>query len=339
MARYSKKKWAGGRISVADDGTRTFHIYKMRGGRRHSVSTRCTDEGAALKEYERWQLDPDGYSPRGGGSQLRVDAASVDAFVADGKGRGNSEGRLWRRRQVMEWWAERLTGDLRALTVERVYKLAEGAPDGERKKSVLKTYLRWLQQTGRTERNLGEGVRVVQAQPAQFKKSKVIQLGQHRKVVARLEQKYADLCVILAGTGWHLEELGRFIEAGDIKYPGARPDFPASRSGYVLVTPRHKSGDIHRTEVSEKVEEAAFRAKELGWWNRIVLHRKVKEACKDTKTAPYSPSWYRHSVATWAIEKGADPAAVSAFLGHRHPSTVKRFYATHAVVPGVPTME
>jgi len=37
-------------------------------------------------------------------------------------------------------------------------------------------------------------------------------------------------------------------------------------------------------------------------------------------------------VATWAIERGDDPAAVAAFLGHKSPATTRRFYATLAVV-------
>ena len=53
---------------------------------------------------------------------------------------------------------------------------------------------------------------------------------------------------------------------------------------------------------------------------------------------PFSPGQYRHSVATWAVEAGADPAAVAAFLGHKSPATTKRFYATLAVCPKIPTL-
>ena len=52
----------------------------------------------------------------------------------------------------------------------------------------------------------------------------------------------------------------------------------------------------------------------------------------------FSPGQFRHSVATWAFEQGADPAAVSAFLGHKSPATTKKFYATLATVPKIPTL-
>jgi len=332
---YLREKWPGGRVFVSSTGERTYHIFKMRNGRRYSVSTRCSNLKAALKELERWELDPDSYRPQGT-SELTITKELIDAFVFEGRAKGNTEGRLWRKRSVMAWWQEGFKADVRTITPERAYSLVEGVPDGERKKSVLKTCLSWLQSTGRTERDLGEGIRVVPSVPAQFTRPKVVALSRHRKVMEKLDDKYRDLCTVLAGTGCHVEELGRFIEAGRIEYPEAQGEDPPR---YVLVTPRHKSGDIHKTEVSEVVEAAAFRAKERAWFNRVLLGRALSKACRDAKVATYGPSWYRHSVATWAIEKGADPAAVSAFLGHRHPSTVKRFYATHAVVPKVPTLE
>jgi len=36
------------------------------------------------------------------------------------------------------------------------------------------------------------------------------------------------------------------------------------------------------------------------------------------------------SVATWAVDAGADLGTVATFLGHRSASTTRKFYATHA---------
>ena len=44
------------------------------------------------------------------------------------------------------------------------------------------------------------------------------------------------------------------------------------------------------------------------------------------------------AVATEAIERGATPEQVSAFLGHKSPQTTKKFYATLAVAPKIPTL-
>ncbi|WNG41678.1 site-specific integrase [Archangium violaceum] len=50
------------------------------------------------------------------------------------------------------------------------------------------------------------------------------------------------------------------------------------------------------------------------------------------------PGRFRHSVATWAIEKGATPASVAAFLNHKSLAITRRFYATHAVPTKVPAL-
>ena len=64
----------------------------------------------------------------------------------------------------------------------------------------------------------------------------------------------------------------------------------------------------------------------------------VKAACRAAKIPPFTPGRFRHSVATWAINEGADPATVAAFLNHKSPRTTMRFYATHAVPKKVPTL-
>jgi integrase len=53
---------------------------------------------------------------------------------------------------------------------------------------------------------------------------------------------------------------------------------------------------------------------------------------------PVTAGSFRHTVATEAIERGATPEQVSAFLGHRSPQTTKRFYATLSVPPKIPTL-
>jgi len=62
----------------------------------------------------------------------------------------------------------------------------------------------------------------------------------------------------------------------------------------------------------------------------------VKAACRAAKVPAFTPGQFRHSVATWAITKGADPASVAAFLNHKSPRTRMRFYATHATPKKVP---
>jgi hypothetical protein len=60
----------------------------------------------------------------------------------------------------------------------------------------------------------------------------------------------------------------------------------------------------------------------------------LKKSCVDAEVPEIRPGQFRHSVATWAINEGEDPASVAAFLNHKSPRTTMRFYATHAAEEG-----
>ena len=75
-----------------------------------------------------------------------------------------------------------------------------------------------------------------------------------------------------------------------------------------------------------------------GAFDRVHFQTAVKSACLAAEIPPFGTGQLRHSVATWAINAGADPTAVSAFLGHRSPRTTRKFYATHAAPRKVPTL-
>jgi integrase len=106
-----------------------------------------------------------------------------------------------------------------------------------------------------------------------------------------------------------------------------------------------KSGEPQRTRVSPDVLEAAKRLRAHGPISLEWYDRAVKSACAAVKLPdggggipPFTPGRLRHSVASWAIDMGADPAQVAAFLGHRSARTTRKFYATHSAPTKVPTL-
>ncbi len=154
---------------------------------------------------------------------------------------------------------------------------------------------------------------------------------------------WADALTIQAGTGWHTTEIVRFAATGSIE-PLPKTVQQEGVAG-VLVCPEHKSGEPIRTRVSAGVVEAAKRVLAHGAISREWYDRAIRDACAAVKRPDgkvgipvFTPGRLRHSVATWAIEAGADPASVAAFLGHKSPRTTRRFYATNASVPKVPTL-
>ncbi len=102
--------------------------------------------------------------------------------------------------------------------------------------------------------------------------------------------------------------------------------------------PKRKSGETQRTRVSAHVIEAAKRLRAHGTFSRDVYDQALERACRAAGIAVFTGAMMRHSVATWAIERGADPAQVAAYLGHKSPATTRKFYAVHASPTKVPTI-
>src|SRR5207249_9558290 len=132
-------------------------------------------------------------------------------------------------------------------------------------------------------------------------------------------------------TGWHVTEVQRFVNAGEIDEPT-----PEQRERGVagVLTVVHKCGDRHRTDVSAKTLEAERRLRERDGFSVEWYHRAMKSACKVAglkKAERFGPGQLRHSVATWAVDSGVDIASLPTFLGHRRPLTTKRLSPAFAV--------
>jgi integrase len=337
--------WPGGRIWTSADGTTTYVIRRKVAGRPYEVSTRCTSLRAAMAQLARFEADPEGYDPSGGqGERLLLDVDRAKAFLLWSLNeKGNSADWVRQQKRYLAWWMERLGGmDLRRVTLrQHILPALDGVTGRRHRIEVIKAFYSWMRKerallTAAQDPTYG-ALAVPQLRPEQWRRPKAFPRSSHESVVRHLAGPWPDLLVVLAGTGWHVTEVNRFARAGIVA------ELPSSASrahgaAAVLVCPRRKSGEEQRTPVSSDVADAARRVRKRGGFSVVRLYKAVTAACLAAEVEPYSPGQYRHSVATWAIEQGADPAAVAAFLGHKSPSTTRRFYATLAVTPKVPTL-
>jgi integrase len=338
-------QWPGGRVWRSAGGVRTYFIRRKVNGRTYEVSTHCTLERAAIKQLERFEGDPEGYAPSGvRGDAVVLDAELAKAFLAWSKNtKGNSTDWVNKQKRYLQWWAGKLgRRDLRRVTLRDYIRPAlDSAPGSKQRIEVIKGLYAWLRRercTIRASEDPTYGTLAVpQGRPEQWRVSKVISREHHDALISALAQPWRDMVTLLAGTGWHVTELARFIRDGVVaELPGA-----ASRAHgafKVLVCPRRKSGEMMRTAVTSEVAEASERLRKRGTFSKIRFYQAVASGCDVAGIPRFPPGRYRHTVATWAIEQGADPAAVAAFLGHKSASTTRRFYATLAVTPRVPTL-
>ncbi len=330
MPSDRSRRWDGGYITPAG----VYVIYKRVNGKLYERSTRATSSRAANEHWTRFQANPEGYKPEGEApaGALLLDQELGGAFLLWSRdSKRNSPKWVRDQQRALAWWQERLSGvDLRALKTARVLAELDRASGRKQLIATLKTFYAWL----RTERHLittaedptyGQ-LKVPQAQPKQLEKVKAIGREEYERALTALEGWPRDALEVLGGTGWHFTELERFARAGAI-------ELHPLNGAPVLKCPQTKGGAPLRTQVSSSVADAAKRLLEGG----SLDYFRFRDALKRTG-ATFNPGYLRHSVASWAINAGADPASVAAFLGHKSPSTTRRFYATHAVPAKVPTL-
>ncbi len=111
-----------------------------------------------------------------------------------------------------------------------------------------------------------------------------------------LAPAHRDALALLDETGWHVSELARFVRGVEL---AATAERLRARDGF----------SVGR------------------------FYDAIKAACVVAQVEPFTAGRMRHTLATRAVEAGADVAAVATYLGHKSPSTLRRFYATLAVPP------
>lgn len=378
--------WRGGRAWEDPEGRRTYYIRRQVRGASYDINTGATSIEAAGAHLARFEKDPEGYRTSLEDSRpMHLDEELVRAFLAWSLNeKGNTSAWVAKQKAHLAWWADKLAGvDLRRASLrDHIVPAYQGATDVGSRVRVLKAFYGWLRKVTHTinaaeDPTLGV-LSVPAAKPAQRTKSKVIPREHYLLVRDALTSPWREALIIQAGTGWHTSEVVRFASGGSIE-PLPRSMKVDNGAAGVLVCPLHKSGDTHRTAVSQDVLEAGIKLREHvarmakerevnvhaaavarataaglpapkkvdapGSFSREWYDRAVRSACRTVKRPDgkagipvFTPGRFRHSVATWAFEAGADPFAVSAFLGHKSPATTKKFYASLATVPKVPTL-
>lgn len=216
------------------------------------------------------------------------------------------------------------------------------------------------------------------ARPAQRVRSKIIPRAHYLLVRDALSDPWRSALIVQAGTGLHTTEVVRFAASGTIEPmpPAMRIENGAvgvlvveHKSGdthrvavsqEVLDAAKRLKEHAARMAVERETNKAAAlvaKLREAGKkvpkqpkptpdaFSREWYDRAVRSACRSVKRPDggmgipvFTPGRFRHSVAHWAVEAGADPFAVSAFLGHKSPATTKKFYASLACPVKVPTL-
>jgi integrase len=337
--------WDGGFIRRDSRGLKVYVIRRTVEGKRYKISTRAHNATAAHEQLKRFESDPEGYSAAGTPQKqpIYLDAELAAEFLAWSRDiQKNSPLWVGKQKRYIAWWADHLERvNLRTASLpDNILPPLKKAKARAHRIAVIKALYSWLRTTKHAiklaEDPVFQQLAVPQTRPEQWRRSKAIPREHFLLARDHLSSPWREGLTVLAGTGWHITELVRFAKNGAIE-PYPRKGTVEGIEG-VLVCPQTKEGEPLRTAVSREVKEAAEYLRERGTFSTEKFGLAVKRACRAAKIAIFTPGRFRHSVATWAMNSGAERAMVASFLNHKSPRTTKRFYATHAVPAKVPTL-
>lgn len=344
MPEPKRQTWLGGYIREGKRGP-TFVIERWIGGIHLHVSTKCRTERAALKELERFEMDPLGYDPRNRGASLTITlelTQSFRAFMRDTK--HNSPEWVSEVTRHLGDWAEDLGGkDLRRLTIGDLKRaLDERETSRKHRTEAIKAFCAWLRKekgllTTAEDRTLD--LAVPQGSPAKLRRRRVVADEHIRLVAAKLPPETLDVLTLQLGTSWHISEARRFAESGEVVRP-------LNGDPLAVLCARHKSGEMTRTPIVEREHlEAAERLRARGRIpikETLVTH--LRDACEAVREEQAKagvpekarmPHWrlgdMRHTGLTYAVQQGASGKEASEFAAHRSERTTRRHYIDLAI--------
>lgn len=331
-----QRKWLGGYVRQGVRGP-VFIIDRWVNGVHFHASTGCRTEANALREFARWEADPQGYSRK-----ERVDVTTVTITVAlmeefhdwQVERKHLSEVYAANCASYLKAWALAFAGrDLRRLSMHTDVKpLLERWDTGRRFRVIaLKAFCSWL----RHEKGLLSKVndpavdlQVPPARPAQQHRQRAVGRDVVRAALAKLSGPTKDAVTVLSESGLHLTELRRFVEAADGELREPTPD-QRSQGALACLVVRHKSGDFHPVALTQQSTVDALQR--LRAERHLPCHQTMTDhvaaACAAAKVPAFKPGGLRHSFATWLVEDGVPLDKVAELLGHRSSVTTRRFYA------------
>lgn len=324
-----RRKWLGGYVRQGKKG-QVFVIERWLHGVHHHVSTKCRTERAALRELEKFEANPTGYSPHAVSrrEQLVLTPELVDEYERwqrNVKRTTRSHARDCAR--YLEAWMLEFAGrDVRTLSLHEHIKPALGAWRTARHNRIvaLKGFTAWL----RREKGLLTraedptlDLQVPPSRPEKLRRRKAIAREVVEATLPHLRPDVRDLVVLLAATGLHVSEVRRFVDSGELYAPAEHQQDVVANLSVV-----HKSGRLHTVALTRDALDAAQRLKASGIPSHSVVWFDTRAACDKAGVPHWNVGSLRHSVATWLAEAGVPLAAISEQLGHRDPRTTSDFY-------------
>lgn len=333
-----KRKWLGGYARTEADGRETFIIERRINRQRYHISTRCHGERQALEQLRRFEADPNNYRPQGDEptAPLRLTPELLIEFRDWQVAKGVTERHAYYTGKYLADWLEDFGSlDLRNVSLrEHVDPVLRRRKSAAKRIAALKVLYKWLRTVLRvlvTSEDATLDLLVPQASPEKRRRRKAVDQSVVAAMLEGLPDRYRDVLLFTACTGWHRSEVERFIKDPRSELIELAPE-QVERDGCLAVARTwHKGKTWTATPLrTEQQVEVAKRIRARG-----TFPRKFNEELRRVAThlgIQYFPlGVMRHSFATWHEGAGADMSRVAKALDHKDERTTKLFYADHNV--------
>lgn len=338
----AREWWEGGYFTTGKNGRASYVIEREVGGVRHHVSTRCSTRRAALEQLGRFEANPSAYVPAGEkpSAPRRLTAELLEEFRQwQLNGKGVTARHAYYTGIYLADWIEDLGGvDLRNVTLKDHVDPALVRRIGAKPKRIaaLKVFYGWMRTQKRllvTADDCTLDLLVPQARPEKRRRKKAVDQLLVQKVLGKLPDRYRDVLLFMACTGWHITEVQRFARDARSELVELTPE-AVLRDGCLAVAKTWHKGKLWTVTpiVTQQHLEAARRIRERATfprWFNVALKKVALELGGDLRTgAPYyfPLGVMRHSFATWHVQKGADAKRVSVALDQKDERTARDFY-------------
>lgn len=319
--------WSGGYIRKTKSGRRVYVVERWAKGKRVHFSTGCSTAQGAERELRRWEADPLGYVPSVAAEVFELDSGLALAYRAHQLEAGLTREWVDEVTRCLADWREALAGrDLRHLRLADLTDALDKWPSRRPHRiKAIKGIYRWLRQKGKVDRNQDAtlDLKLPPVRPEKLERRKVVPVEDVAAVLRHLPATSRDILHLLSATGWHVSEVRKFSEGGEIVRPMKADGVLA-----VLIT-RHKSGELTKTPILYPEHlAAAQRIRQLkSFPKRMTIARHMIKACEAAGVPWFGMGQMRHSVLTWGVEDGGvSVKQVSEFAHHKSEATTRKFY-------------